>query len=227
MCRPNRVVRSTRSPSTVTATASSTRLGTTPSEVPEPRVLARAEGTVRTSTPSVISCAAPRAAPNEPRVTISAGIRALAISRPLTRPQAPPPSRETTRPAAITPQPASVASPPGLSASMVFAPTTPANTSTEPTDRSMPAVMITKVIPTASTSSTDASISRVCAVNRVRKASGRSAPNTTHSASSTRPIHSVLAERSRCHAAGRDGSSPSSGVSTTDCFAVVMPRPPG
>ena len=57
-------------------------------------------------------------------------------------PHAMPTTRATTRPMRAVPQP----SPP--MASITFAATTEENTSTEPTDRSMPEVMMTKVIPT-------------------------------------------------------------------------------
>nr|BFF03188.1 hypothetical protein GCM10020241_48630 [Streptoalloteichus tenebrarius] len=71
-----------------------------------------------------------------------------------------------------------MASPPGLTASMVIAPATPANTSTDPTDRSIPDVMITNVMPTESTSSTAASISNVWKLYSVGKEFGLSALNT-------------------------------------------------
>src|SRR5207248_775882 len=74
--------------------------------------------------------------------------------------------------------------------------------STEPTDRSIPAVMITKVMPTDRISNTEVSISVVCALNRVGKAFGASALNTTHSATSTSPIQNTFAPISRCHQVG-------------------------
>ena len=75
--------------------------------------------------------------PSEPSVTMKAGIFALAIRKPLKRPQASPAASETTRPTRITPR----LSPP--IPFMALAATTPENTSTAPTERSMPAVMIT------------------------------------------------------------------------------------
>ena len=68
---------------------------------------------------------------------MKAGIFALATRKPLISPQARPPASATTRPRMITPQ----SLPPA--ACIALAETTPANTRTPPTDRSMPAVMIT------------------------------------------------------------------------------------
>ena len=56
---------------------------------------------------------------------------------------------------------------------MVLADTMPAKISTEPTDRSMPPVMITNVMPTASTSSTAVSMARRWKLNTVGNAFGR------------------------------------------------------
>ena len=62
-------------------------------------------------------------------------------------------------PTRIVPQPAlAEASRRPPSAVITLSAITPEKTSTEPTDRSMPAVMITKVIPTESVSATDASM---------------------------------------------------------------------
>ena len=68
---------------------------------------------------------------------MKAGIFALAIRKPLNRPQASPEASEATSPSRITPR----LSPP--SSFISLAATTPENTSTAPTLRSMPAVMIT------------------------------------------------------------------------------------
>ena len=94
-------------------------------------------GTSRSSTPPVMSSAAPRAMANVPSVTMNAGIFALAIKKPLMNPHAMPASRPTTSPATIVPVPL----PP--TAFIALAAATPANTSTEPTERSIPAVMMT------------------------------------------------------------------------------------
>ena len=95
------------------------------------------KGTSRWSTPPVISSAEPSAMPNVPSVTMNAGSFALATRKPFSRPHASPDASATARPTRITPQ----LSPP--ISFMTFAATTPAKTSTAPTDRSMPAVMIT------------------------------------------------------------------------------------
>ena len=79
---------------------------------------------------------------------------------PLIKPQPNP----TPSPAAMPTQdraPAGVgrgASAPPASAIITLSAITPEKTSTEPTDRSMPAVMITNVIPTDSVSATEASM---------------------------------------------------------------------
>ena len=98
--------------------------------------------------PPVSTCARPSATESVPSVTINAGTLALATSTPLTAPHAMPLSTAATRPAAATPGPL----PP--MAAITFAATTDENTSTDPTDRSMPEVMITNVIPTPSTAHT-------------------------------------------------------------------------
>ena len=98
--------------------------------------------------PPVMTWARPRATDSAPRVTISGGILALATRKPLSVPQAMPTIRAARMPRKATPQP----SPP--TASMTLAATTEENTSTEPTDRSMPEVMMTKVMPTPSTAQT-------------------------------------------------------------------------
>ena len=72
---------------------------------------------------------------------------ALAIRKPWRAPQPAPVSMPSTDPMAIAPQPA-FAPPWWMQYRSV---TTPASTSTEPTDRSMPAVRMTNVCPTAMT----------------------------------------------------------------------------
>ncbi|MDQ1175236.1 hypothetical protein QE430_003543 [Microbacterium testaceum] len=74
--------------------------------------------------------------PSEPSVTMSGGIFAFAMRKPLSRPQHTPLRIDTMMPTVATPQP----SPPR--ARIVRADTTPENTSTEPTERSMPEVMM-------------------------------------------------------------------------------------
>ena len=106
------------------------------------------DGTARMSMPPVITWARPRATDRAPRVTISGGIFALAIRNPFSDPQTMPETRAARMPIPATPQP----SPP--TASITFAATTEENTSTEPIDRSMPEVMITKVMPTPRTAQT-------------------------------------------------------------------------
>ena len=74
--------------------------------------------------------------PSVPSVTMNGGIFAFAMRKPLRIPHAEPAIMATTSPMRMTPQPL----PP--TEFMSFAETTPEKTSTEPTDRSMPAVMM-------------------------------------------------------------------------------------
>ena len=74
--------------------------------------------------------------PSVPSVTMNGGMFAFVIRNPLSVPQAPPATIATTRPTRMTPQ-----SLPPIEF-MTFADTTPENTSTAPTERSMPAVMM-------------------------------------------------------------------------------------
>jgi hypothetical protein len=119
---------------------------------PVPIVSMSLIGTSRSSTPPVMRSAKPSAMPNVPSVTISAGIRALATRKPLITPQPSPEPSAAPRPSRIVPQ----LSPP--TAFISLAEMTPLNTRTAPIERSIPAVMITNVIPTARTSSTAASV---------------------------------------------------------------------
>jgi hypothetical protein len=100
------------------------------------------------SMPPVITCARPSATDSAPSVTISGGILALAIRKPLSRPQATPATSAARMPRPATPQP----SPP--TDCITLAATTEEKTRTDPMDRSMPEVMITKVMPTPSTAHT-------------------------------------------------------------------------
>src|SRR5882757_8895064 len=167
--------------------------------------------------------AAPSAAPNEPSVTTSGGMRALAISSPLSRPHAVPDTTATSSPTMIGPQPSLVGSPLTPNVFSVLPAIMLAKISTEPTDRSMPAVMITNVMPTDRINSTDVSISVVCALNRVGNACGASTLNTTHSTTSTSAIQNTLAPTNFCrHVRWSSGTS----VVTSGAVAVLT-RPPG
>ena len=72
-----------------------------------------------------------------PSVVISAETRRREMQKPLNRPQAAPASKATTVPTNTVPAPSVPI------ASIVFAAATPANTSTEPIDRSKPPAIIT------------------------------------------------------------------------------------
>jgi hypothetical protein len=84
----------------------------------------------------VISSADPSAMPSVPSVTMNDGMRAFVTRKPLNAPHAQPAASATASPASSTPR----LSPP--SAFIAFAATTPEKTSTAPTERSIPAVMM-------------------------------------------------------------------------------------
>ena len=81
--------------------------------------------------------AMPSATDRVPRVTMSGGTLARETRKPFRVPQNRPTTTARRRPTNAAPQP----TPP--MASMAFAATTDDTTSTEPTDRSMPEVMMT------------------------------------------------------------------------------------
>src|SRR6266542_1243058 len=68
------------------------------SRSPLPMVLPSMSGSPRTSTPPVMSWAPPSAMPSVPSVTISAGMRPLAISAPFSSPQPRPTASAASRP---------------------------------------------------------------------------------------------------------------------------------
>ncbi len=86
---------------------------------------------------------------------------------------------------------------------MNLAETTPLKTSTAPTDRSIPAVMITYVIPTARTSSTAASVKMLRAFDAETKLSYSSVAKTMISPARIRPIHVLEPVTKRCHHGAR------------------------
>jgi hypothetical protein len=104
---------------------------------------------------------------------------------------------------------------------IALAETTPENTSTEPTDRSMPAVMITNVIPTAITIRIAAFVARFRKLLTVANESGSITENTTIIAARMRMIHVVDPVASRCQRETLAISSSSRSASST-----VMSPPP-
>jgi hypothetical protein len=76
--------------------------------------------------------------------------------------------------------------------------TTPLKTSTAPTDRSMPAVMITNVMPVASTSRTAASVAMLRALAESTNESGSSTLKTRISPTRIRPIQVLEPATRRC-----------------------------
>ena len=87
-----------------TANAISTRYGTWSKSRPLPIVVTSLNGTSRSSTPPVMSSAAPSDMPSVPSVTISGGIRAFATRKPLKMPHASPAASAPARPTRIVPQ---------------------------------------------------------------------------------------------------------------------------
>ena len=79
---------------------------------------------------------------------MSGGILALATKKPFRQPQAAPLTSAIRMPTIAAPAPSPMAS-------MALAATTLENTSTDPTDRSMPEVMMTNVMPMPSTAQTE------------------------------------------------------------------------
>src|SRR5919199_1260374 len=146
--------------------------------------------------------AAPSDMPNVPSVTISAGTRALATRKPLTTPQASPQASAAARPRTMIPAP----SPP--TPFMSLAATTPENTSTPPTERSIPAVMITYVMPTESTSSTAASVAMLRAFEAETKLEYSSAEKTRIRPARIRPIQVLEPVTKRCHQGTRSRPPP-------------------
>ena len=109
----------------------------TPSSVPLPMKFSFPEKP-EIARPSAMYSAPPRAMDIMPSVAINAGRFTRVTSRPLTRPHTPP----------VSTQPASAA--PSGTPLLSMAPSRmPANATTEPTDRSMPPVMTTIIMPIA------------------------------------------------------------------------------
>ena len=102
---------------------------------------------------------------------------------------------------------------------IALAETTPENTSTDPTDRSMPAVMITNVIPTATTSRIAALVARLRALLTVANASGSSTENATIIPARIRMIHVVEPNATRCQS-GSDSCCSSSRSSSSTVMAA-------
>ncbi len=181
-------------------------------------------GTVRRSMPPVRIWARPSAAPSDPSVTISGGILALAIRTPLSSPHARPDSTATRMPTLATPQPCPPEPSSGPIAIITFAATTPEKTSTEPIDRSMPAVTITNVMPTPSTARIAAFWAICLAFSRLPKLLGASVTKTAMISASTSRIWNAWSRSTR----PRTVVLSSSGTATpADSFTgTLMPRLP-
>src|SRR3954465_2373150 len=201
---------------TATATAMITRYGTCPKTRPLPIVVTSLKGTSRSSTPPVMRSAAPSDMPSVPSVTISGGIRALAMRNPLSVPHAVPAARATTRPAPIVPQ----LSPP--TAFIALTETTPLNTSTAPSDRSMPAVTITNVMPVARTRRTAASVAMFRAFDADTKLSNSRTENARIRPMRISPIQVLEPVTNRSHQGARSAATAGSAPRSSSGGAVVV-----
>ncbi len=127
----------------------------------------------RRSTPLLSTSANPRATPSIPRVTMKGGIAPLVMRKPLTAPVAAPAERQPRIPTHHGRSRLDVS----------IAPMTPERASMEPTERSMPADEMTKVIPIARTPKTEVESRMLRMLETERKAFDRSAIATQRTAS--------------------------------------------
>ena len=172
--------------------------------LPKPTELTMTVGTLRRSTPPVMTSARPRAIPRVPSVTMSGGTLARATRNPLISPQPSPQAMATRAPTMAALQPW----PPPMWAITLSA-TTPLKTRTLPIDRSMPPVMITKVMPTPSTARMAVFCTIPRMLNTLRKALGFMIEKMMTITASTMMICSACSRASR---ASRPVGSSSVGV---------------
>lgn len=142
--RPNTVKRSTNQPAAITSTATRKIDGRKPPMIRLPKSTKLCGRPVMVEL-SLTTRAAPAAMLSMPSVTMKDGIFQRVEIQPLRKPQA--------APVAMQASSAKVIATAGdrLSSIMTVAPTTVQSASTEPTERSMPPVRMTKVMPAAST----------------------------------------------------------------------------
>jgi hypothetical protein len=126
------------------------------------------------SDPFVMMSANPNAIPDVPRVVMRAGMRIFATKNPFSQPQRSPSETDTMNPRKIGPNPL----PPRFTIT-IFA-TTPEKTRTLPTDRSIPAVVITNICPIAIIINTAESEKTVLALYAERKARARKLAKIAH-----------------------------------------------
>src|SRR3954469_17557118 len=135
--------------------------------------------------------------PSVPSVTMKGSIRPLVISSPCTRPKAAPSTSDSSMPTAIT----STGEPSVPAARFITRIMQPAiSAAIEPTDRSMPPLMITKHMPTAMMPMKAVRVSTFSALSSVANSPFSSVP-AMHS--STRPSHGPADRRRRRQAATR------------------------
>src|SRR5450830_184163 len=161
--------------SATTATAMTTSHGTP--RIESLPIKANGRSGLNTVLSSASKRARPRMAVSAPRVTINGGKRMNAINPPLTRP--------SNRPKPI---PAAIPNMPNCGDIEACNATTAEAARIAPTDRSMPAVRITKVMPAASTTLTEACcvmIDRFCTVRKFSLA--RAKPTSSRTSTGSMP----------------------------------------
>src|SRR5690606_19211970 len=153
---PSLVRVSTMCPATATTAMISTGIGSAPmTPWPSNR---NESGAPNTATAPVTISTSPRPTLSMPSVAMNGGSPTTDTSNPLTNP--------AIAPTAIPPRmPTSGLNP---KSAIRITPSTPARAATEPTDRSMPPVMITMVTPTAMTAFTDVCEPRLNKLSAVR-----------------------------------------------------------
>ena len=181
-----------------------------------PIVSTSLNGTSRTSTPPVMTSATPSAMPSVPSVTISGGTFALAIRNAVEHApgQCRRPARRRGRPGS---RPACCRRP----RSSALPAMTPLKTSTAPTDRSMPAVMITNVMPDRDHEQHRASVAMLRSVVDRREAVELRSRRRRSSADEDQ-ARSQRARAGRRAAAARCARSLGSSSSCGSCSGVVV-----
>src|SRR5215216_3422935 len=177
-CVPNRVWNSSTWAPTATSSATITLQRSGPTEL----VLRSSIVLLITSTglPSEMTSASPAAMLSEPSVTMKSLIRALAITKPLMKPTAAPTSSA-----------ASIASQIDRPSEYSWPSTTPESVSTDPIERSMPAVATANVCPIASTIRTADAASTDSMLSPVRKTSEISPKTTIRTMNAGMTVHSA------------------------------------
>lgn len=205
--RPYTVSRGAMWPAAATSTASAAGTGT-PATQPRPSAAKPLPIGTGMQWPSVNSSAAPRSTDRPASVTMEAGMRCQAMNQPCTAPTSPPASNN---PAATSGQ--------GNPARSPMAESALASATVEPTERSVPPVVTTKVMATATTSKGADWRSRLSRSPDVGNAGAASAKPVQHSSRApTTPslARPPMAERTWSRNT-RPSIAPASALSTPTC----------